>query len=58
MAFAKMVGFEVAPVTALPANSAANAPLSSSSRESVSSQVETLAGAQLIKPAHDAPGSA
>jgi hypothetical protein len=33
----------VAPVTALPAMSSANAPLSSSPRESVSSQIETPA---------------
>ena len=43
MALAKMVGLEVAPVIALSAINRANAPLSSSSRESVSSQMETPA---------------
>ena len=43
MALAKIVGFEVAPVTALSAISSAKAPLSSSSRDSVSSQMETPA---------------
>ena len=48
IALAKIVGFEVAPVTAKSAISAANAPLSSSSRESVSSQIETPASLQLL----------
>jgi len=43
IAFAKIVGFEVAPVTAQSAISLANSPLFSSSRESVSSQMETPA---------------
>ena len=43
MALAKIVGLEVAPVTAWSATSLANSPLSSSSRESVSSQIETPA---------------
>jgi hypothetical protein len=40
---AKIVGFEVAPVTASSAIMAANAPLSNSSRESMSSQIDTPA---------------
>jgi hypothetical protein len=43
IAFAKMVGFDVAPVTDQLSISSAKAPLSSSSRDSVSSQIETPA---------------
>jgi hypothetical protein len=43
IAWAKMVGFDVTPVTEESATSVAKAPLSSSSRESVSSQIETPA---------------
>jgi hypothetical protein len=43
IALAKIVGFDVAPVTALSAISLANSPLSSRSRERVSSQIETPA---------------
>ena len=43
MALAKIVGFEVAPVTAASRISRANSPVSSSSRDRVSSQIETPA---------------
>src|SRR2546423_3789336 len=43
MALAKIVGLLVAPVTPKPAISDASSPLSSSSRERVSSQIETPA---------------
>jgi hypothetical protein len=43
IALAKIVGFDVAPVTASREISAANSPLSSKSRDSVSSQIETPA---------------
>ena len=51
---AKIVGFEVAPVTAQSAISAAKAPLSSSSRESVSSQIETPASCSCLEAVHAA----
>jgi hypothetical protein len=43
IAFAKIVGFEVAPLTAKSSTSAANRPLSRRSRDSVSNQIETPA---------------
>jgi hypothetical protein len=43
IALAKIVGFEVAPVTLKSRISATNSPLPSSWRESVSSQIETPA---------------
>jgi hypothetical protein len=43
IALAKIVGFEVAPLTAKSRTSRAKSPVSSSSRERVSSQIETPA---------------
>ena len=54
MAAAKIVGFDVAPVTAQSAISRANSPLSSSSRESVSSQIETPASCSALEAIHAA----
>src|SRR5262249_46033868 len=63
IAWAKMVGLDVAPVTLKLRISAENSPLCNSSRESVSSQIETPAscsrfscGFAAIVDHHGAPG--